>query len=400
MNPDTLKAPLVAVLLGALLVLAGVTTGAVQIPQQDTATDAQPTQTPTDDDTDGGENDDEPTTATKQNTENLTGDRILSTFQNRSDSLDTLVMTAETNITTDDNETHSTEKKIWVDYENKRIRTERTSDYGETITVRNESTTVTYNVEENSVSRFNSSVTDRQFDPTGLERLINNSDATFEGREQLDGEETYRLSLEPYMTGTPVTGSVNITVWLDAETYFPKQAHSAVSSENYSFETTQHYRNVSLNESLSDDRFTIDVPDDAEEPSSSDFDMTSYESLSNLQANTTQDVPSPTLPENYSFESGYIVEHDNDTSLTLRYTAEENERLTVSQRSGDGFNYSESDAFESVEVGSQTGWYNEYDAGDTTVAMVAWDCDGSRYTVSGPLEKSETIDIAESIHCE
>ena len=32
------------------------------------------------------------------------------------------------------------------------------------------------------VTEFNSSVTDRQFDPTGLERLSNNSDATFEGR--------------------------------------------------------------------------------------------------------------------------------------------------------------------------------------------------------------------------
>jgi len=400
MHPDTLKAPLVAVLLGALLVLAGVTTGAVQIPQQETATDPQPTPTPTEDPTDEGEDDDESTTATTQNTENLTGDRILSTFQNRSDSLETLVMTAETNITTDDNETHSSEKKIWVDYENERIRTERTSDYGETITVRNESTTVTYNVEENSVSRFNSSVTDRQFDPTGLERLSNNSDATFEGREQLDGEETYRLSLEPNMTGTPVTGSVTITVWLDAETYFPKQTHSAVSSENYSFETTQQYRNVSLNESLSDDRFSIDVPDDAEEPSSSDFDMTSYESLSNLKANATQNVPSPDLPANYSFESGYIVEDGDDFSLTLRYTAGENETVTVSQRSGDGFNFSESEDFESVDVGNQTGWYNEYDTDASTVAMVAWDCDGNRYTVSGPLEKSETIDLAESIRCE
>lgn len=396
MNPDTLKAPLVAVLLGALLVLAGVTTGAVQMPQQDTTTDAQPTPTPTEDDTDGGENNEERATAT----ETRTGGEILSTFQNRSDARETLVMTVERNITTGGNETYSTEKDVWVDYENERIRTERSSDYGETITVRNESTTVTYNVEENSVSRFNATVTDRQLDPTGLDRLANNSDATFEGREQLGGEETYRLSIEPNMTGTPVTGSVNITVWLDAETYVPKQTHSAVSSENYSFETTQQYRNVSLNETLSEDRFTIDVPDDADDPGSADYEMTSYESLSNLRANATQDVPSPTLPENYSFDSGYSLAHDGDSSLTLRYTAGENETLTVSQRSGDGFNYSESEDFEPVDVGPQTGWYNEYDTDNTTVAMLAWDCNGSRYTVAGPLEKSEIIAIGESIECE
>ena len=92
----------------------------------------------------------------------------------------------------------------------------------------------------------------------------------------IDGEETYRLALEPNTTGMSVSGSFDLTVWIDSETYIPKRAQSAVSSDNYSFETTQQYRNVSLNKSLSDDRFTIDVPDDAEEPGSSDFDMTSY----------------------------------------------------------------------------------------------------------------------------
>lgn len=400
MNPGKLTAPLIAVLLGALLVLAGVTTGAVEMPQQDTATDAQPTPTPTENPADGGESNNEPATANERTNETPTGDEILSTYQNRTASLDTLVMTVETNITTDGNETYSSEKDVWVDYENERSRTERTSEYGKTITVRNETATVTYNVEENSVSRFNGSLTDRQFDPTGLNQLINNSDATFEGREQLNGEETYRLSLEPNTTDLTVTGSFNITVWVDAETYFPTQAHSSMSSEEYSFETTQQYRNVTLNESLSDERFTIDIPDDAEEPSSSDYEMTSYESLSNLRTNATQEVPSPDLPANYSFDSGYIVEHDNDTSLTLRYTAGENETLTVSQRSGDGFDYSESEGFESVDVGSQTGWYNEHDTGETTVAMLAWDCGGNRYSVSGPLEKSQLKDIAESITCE
>ncbi|MDS0260921.1 hypothetical protein NDI56_16085 [Haloarcula sp. S1CR25-12] len=393
MNPDILKAPLFAVLMGALLVLAGVTAGAVQMPQQDAAA-VQPTPTPTDDATESGESD------TEHGNETPTADEVLSTFQNRTSSLDTLVMTVETDITMDGNETHSTERTVWVDYENNRTRTERTSDYGETITVRNGSATVTYNAEENTVSRFNSSFGDRQLDPTGLDRLINNSDAAFEGREQLDGEETYRLSLEPNTTGTMVTGSVDVTVWLDAETYFPTQAQTAVSSDDYSFETTQRYRNVSLNESLSDDRFTIDIPDDAEEPGSAGYDMTSYESLSNLRANATQNVPSPTLPANYSFDDGYIVEHEDDVSLTLRYTAGANETLTVSQRSGDGFNYSESEQFESVDVGARTGWYDELDVGDSTVAMLAWDCGSNRYTVSGPLEKSETVDVAESIACQ
>jgi len=400
MNPDRLKAPLVAVLLAALLVLAGATTGAVEIPQQDTDADAQSTPTPTVDATDGDEPTSEPATTSEDTDETPSGDEILSASENRLSSLETLVMSVETNITTGENETYSTEKDVWVDYENDRIRTERASDYGETVTVRNESQTVTYNVDENSVSRFNSSLTERRFDPTGLDRLFNGSDATLEGRERLDGEETYRLSLEPNTTELATVDSFDITVWVDAETYFPKEASTVVSSENYSFETTQRYRNVSLNESLSDDRFTIDVPDDAEEPSSSDYDFRSYESLSNLRANATGDVPSPELPENYSFDDGYIVEHDGDVSLTIRYTAGANETLTVSRLSGDGFNYSESHEFESVDVGNRTGWYNEYDTGDSSVAMVAWDCDGARYTVSGHLERSETVDIAESITCE
>ncbi|WP_379773419.1 hypothetical protein [Haloarcula pelagica] len=67
---------------------------------------------------------------------------------------------------------------------------------------------------------------------------------TVETNSTMDGNQTY---------------SAERTVWVDTDTYFPEKVHTAVHSENYSFEATQDYRNVSLNESLSDDRFDIDV---------------------------------------------------------------------------------------------------------------------------------------------
>ncbi|MFC6974460.1 DUF4367 domain-containing protein [Halomicroarcula sp. GCM10025709] len=256
---------------------------------------------------------------------------------------------------------------------------------------------MSYSVEDNTVHRYNSSFSDRPADVTGLSSIVNNSEATFEGRERLDGEETYRLSLKPDLDAMAATGEVTVTLWLDTDSYFLEKAHMVANSENHTVETTQDYRNVSLNESLSDERFTIDIPDDAEEPGHSGFEMTDYESLSALRSNATQDVPSPDLPDEYSFDHGYIVENDGNTSLSLKYTTDANETIRVGHKSTSGFNYSESDRFETVEVGNQTGWYTEFDNGDSTTVMLAWHHDNSEYTVSGTVNESEVIDIAESI---
>ncbi|WP_284010468.1 DUF4367 domain-containing protein [Haloarcula pelagica] len=402
MSPERLKTPLAAVLMGSLLLLAGVT-ATTAVSHQAAPAAAQPSMDTTADTPDAADDGEAGANTATNDSENITTADLVSRFQNRTDRLDTLVMTVETNSTMNGNQTYSSERTVWVDYEHDRMRTERTSEYAQSatsnefISVRNESGVVSYSVEDNTVHRYNSSFSDRPADVTGLSSIVNNSEATFEGRERLDGEETYRLSLKPDLDAMAATGEVTVTLWLDTDSYFLEKAHMVANSENHTVETTQDYRNVSLNESLSDERFTIDIPDDAEEPGHSGFEMTDYESLSALRSNATQDVPSPDLPDEYSFDHGYIVENDGNTSLSLKYTTDANETIRVGHKSTSGFNYSESDRFETVEVGNQTGWYTEFDNGDSTTVMLAWHHDNSEYTVSGTVNESEVIDIAESI---
>ncbi|MFC6974448.1 alcohol dehydrogenase catalytic domain-containing protein [Halomicroarcula sp. GCM10025709] len=327
----------------------------------------------------------------------------------RSLGADAVVMAAETTSTTG-NETFNSSQTVWVDFENERTRIERDTGSSELITVRNESGSVTYNVEDNSVNRYDFSFNRTQNGISNLLRLVDENETTFEGQERLDGDETYRLSFEPDTSEMTIPGSVDITVWFDTETSLPKQIHMVAESSEFSINVTQEYQRMSVDEQLSDDRFTIDIPADAEGPDSVEVnaedsdsvevDATSYESLPALRNNTTQDVPSPELPEPYSFDRGHLVEDGDETSVILRYTNGANETLSVSQHSTTDFNYSESERFDAVEFGDRTGWYSEFNSNDTTVSMLAWDCGDSRYTLSGSLTESEATDTAKAITCE
>jgi hypothetical protein len=280
-----------------------------------------------------------------------------------------------------------------VDFENERMRVERNSSYGETITVRNQTGTVVYNVGENTVSRYNYTFEDRYGTQMGLETLVNTSDVTYEGTETIDGTEAYRLEVEPESQYGNL--SSNVTLWLSTDTTLPVRFEMSSSGE-YSYEVTQRFTNVTVNETIPADRFTIDIPEDAEQPDYSTPEFYNYDNESTLRANTSQSVPDPDVPANYSFDSGYVIEGDDYDSVTLTYTAD-SESLTVSKRNGTGYNYSQHDEFEAVSIGNQTGYYNEFDYGESNISILVWEAGDHQYTVYGSLNESETIDVAESI---
>lgn len=328
---------------------------------------------------------------------NLTAETILEGYREQMDSLETLTVDIQSNATSESYSSAS-EQTIWVDFENERIRTELDSEYGETITVRNETGTVVYNVDENTVSSYNYTFDDRYGDQFGIGTLTNDSEVTYAGTETIDGTETYRLDIEPETQYS--TGNYNLTLWMDAETYLPVQYEMRSDSERYSYELTQRYTNVTVNETIPDERFTIDIPDDAEQPDYSTPEFYSYEDESELRSNTSQSVPDPTIPENYTFESGYVTEGDDYESVTLTYTTDSDESLTVSKRGSSGYDYSDHDQFEEVAVGNQTGYYNEFDYGESNISILVWECGDDQYTTYGSLNESETIGVAESIDCE
>lgn len=379
MRPDK-RTAMITALLGALLLVTAIGGPATAAPAATT-----PAQSSIHDTSASAQTDAE--------VDNLTAEDILDDYRQRVSSLETLTLTVQSNANSSSYSSSSTQS-IWVDFENNRIRTERHSSYGETVTVRNESGTVSYNVEDNTVSRYDYTFDDQYGDRFGLGPVFNNSDVTYEGTETIDGAEAYRLDAEPETEYGDA--SYDVTIWLHTETTLPIQYEMASDGE-YSYEVTQRYTNVTVNETVSDGRFTLDIPDDAERPDTSTPEFYSYDSESELRANTSQSVPEPTVPENYSFDSGYVTDGEEYSSVTLSYTTDSDDSLTVSKRAASTYNYSQHDSFEEVTVGNRTGYYNEFDYGETNISILVWESGDHQYTVYGSLNESETIAVAESV---
>jgi outer membrane lipoprotein-sorting protein len=329
---------------------------------------------------------------------NLTAAEILDTHEQRLESMESLSLTVRSNYSSDSYSSSAT-SSTWIDFTDEQMRTEHSSDYGDTITVRNESGSVTYNVEENTVR--DSDITFSEVNPrdTGYLALAVNeqTELTYEETVALNGTEAYRLDIDYQSDYTDA--EQDGTLWINTETYMPVQYEMSMESDRYSFESTVRFTNVSINETVPDDRFGIDIPDDAEQPDYSTPDFESYDSESALRQNASQSVPEPELPDGYTFDSGYITEGDTHSSVSLTYTTSEDESLTVSQsnRTMTSSYYSESDEFENVSIGDQTGYYNEFDAGESNTSILVWSDGDTQYTIYGSAAQSTVVDIAESM---
>jgi len=383
MVPSNLRAALLAVTFGSLLVCSSVVTGAAVASQQPTLEQpAQTTQPPAD----------------ANNSSAPDDDAVVETFRDRFTSIETVVMTIETDIQVNDNRSMSTEQRLWVDYENDRVRSEIDFNGTETVTVRNESKTVMYNAEENTVSTFNN--TGSVGSPNMIRGILNNSELTYEATERLNGEQTYRVSVTPTDANAMARfDSVEATLWIDAETYFPEKFHAVTDSDDSGYEMTTRFRNVTLDEAIPDSRFEIDVPDDAEKPDYAS-NIETYDSLTAVEESTNLTVPNPEVPEAYNFEEGTVFNGSDYRSVSLRYESDDGETIRVSARGATEYDYDEQDSFETVAVSGHYAYYTEFDYDGNTTSSLVLPCEDTTYSVHGGLSKSGTIEIAESLDCE
>lgn len=381
---DKIRAGFVAVLLGLMVVFSGFGAG-VAVTEQEPSDRVQPTQatgiTPVQE---------------ENNTPPSPGSGVVEAFRERMNSLDTLVMSYNTNVTINDNRTVSLQRRMWVDYKKNRVRIHTKTEEMEIITVRNESTTVTYNVDNNQVSRFE---TPGGTEPTTpIDRLLNNSEITYEGTEHLNDRQTYRLSVTPEYTGD-MLGSVNVDIWIDNETYFPTKINVNSEYDEFSYETTTHFRNVSLNQSIPDSTFKLNIPEDAKDSVEISTSRQAYESLSKLRSETDRFVPSPDVPERYSFNQGSVVDGEDYQSVTLRYRTDSDKTLNVVKRPSSVYNFTPNDRHEEVDINGNTGYYTQHDGGDTTLSILVLPCENNSYSLSGNPPKNQITYIAESLKC-
>jgi hypothetical protein len=92
-----------------------------------------------------------------------------------------------------------------------------------------------------------------------------------------------------------------------------------------------------------------------------------------------------------------LIDDEDYQSITLRYATENGENLHVVKRPATEYDFGESDTYEPIEVGNETGYYSEYEYDGNTTSVVVLPREDVTYSVSGDLSRAESIDVAESL---
>lgn len=320
---------------------------------------------------------------------------VAATFKRRMSALDSYTATVTTHSTFGGNET-TTKTNIWARPSTGQVRREVVSSpYNEgTVTVSNDSTILTYNPSSNSVTRVDRSNYQQGHSGSAslsmVDSVVNRMTVESLGTEQLDGEQTYHVRLKSNSSASMGTGNTNVTAWLDADTYFPVRVETHTSSGQMNFSSVVTYENVELNPTISDEKFTLDTPADANTSNITLPDSRVYDSRAALQANTSLAVPNPDVPADFNLRQARLTRGESP-SVSLQY-GNQSARVSVSRTDNSTYNSTNG---ETVQIGNQTGRYDSYGS----AGMVIWTCHESRYMVSGTLSREKLLDIAASVDC-
>lgn len=261
------------------------------------------------------------------------------------------------------------------------------------VMVSNGSTFWMYNESENTARRLQLS----QFRSGSLENLRmafqNLSDqftADYKGEATVSGRETYAVSVQPGdgPLGDTIT---NQTVWLDQENWFPVKQETTVSIGNDTSTTTATYSNLSYNESIPDDKFTFEPPEDAKVIDTELPDSTSYSSIEDAESAVNFSVNEPNALDG-SVTNVTVTKATNQTSVSVMYQ-DGSSSYIFSQSTADTPMNGEEVSIDGLKNGSAS--YQSI--GDQGVLQ--WSDGEFSYSVSDDLSKSSLIDVAASMYC-
>jgi outer membrane lipoprotein-sorting protein len=234
---------------------------------------------------------------------------------------------------------------------------------------------------------------------TATNGTVGQFSVSYEGTTAVGNRTAYVLELTPPGDADGEFATLNQTLYLDTEHLYPLRQRMAYRYEGNVTQYTVTHRNVSFGGDVSPGRFTFDPPANATIEDVALPDSTTYDSLDALREDASMAVPSPDVPDGFSFESGRrtVSSEQNYTLLSLTYS---NGTGTVSVSK-----YNRTDLYngtgsggESIRLDGRNATYNEFG----TARTVGWVCAdaGRRYTVSTTLvPKSTLLDVAASIDC-
>jgi outer membrane lipoprotein-sorting protein len=299
------------------------------------------------------------------------------------------------------NDTQTTTAKVWANQSGDELRHEYVSPeaMNGTVLVSNGSTMWMYNATKNEVRKTDIPKLGVQGTTPDygkvIENILENYEVSYDGSEEVNGRSTHVLALTPKENSSMGDIVEEMTIWFDKETWFPVKRHSVASFDNESFETTMTYSNLTFDADVPADTFEFEPPADAEVVETEMPDTYEHDTVEQADANVSFDVTEPgAIPDGYELESIRTTFMDGNATASLSYRNESG-MLAVAQSNRTAVGAGADDG-EAVTIGSVEGTYDEF--GST--GIVKWSCDGTSYTVSGSLPKSELLAVADSLACE
>lgn len=188
--------------------------------------------------------------------------------------------------------------------------------------------------------------------------------------------------------------SVNRTLWLDSQYYYPLKTAQTLDFGNRTFETTARLTNVTFNAEIPAETFEFDPPPDAT-VETLNISTQTFDSLSALRDHVDFSVPEPDVPDDYEFEQARYI-GGNATQAGLQYEGPNGERLTVSKMAYVSNASTPFTTGENVTVAGQDARY----VTTASAKVLTWECEASQFSVvATDLEKDALLAVADSVGC-
>lgn len=220
--------------------------------------------------------------------------------------------------------------------------------------------------------------------------LGDSATVTDAGTATVDGRETRVVDVDVTDDSSIIE---NATYWIGDERHFPLKAAVTVRTGGQTTVATTTYRNVTFNEPVSEERFTLDASPDAQVVESPNGTLRSYSNRTSLATATDLEVPDPSLPDEYELQSAQITPRGTNETITMIYGGE---GTTITVRKLLDFEAEFGSDGERIEVGDRPGRFLDLDGSN----VVVWTCTGDTYSVQGPADGPSLRDVASSMACE
>jgi outer membrane lipoprotein-sorting protein len=335
--------------------------------------------------------------------EDLTADQIAEKMQEKQDSVEDISATVHMTASMGDNVQETEYQIIQKNPGKSKTVTIMPEEMAGQVTVSNGEKMWIYDPTNNQVTIMALPDTPEisEFDyANAIGSLLNETDVSLEGTEELDGRDTFVLMLVPKEVEEESPFNSDTKVWVDEETWTPLKIEMGTDD---TYHIIVEYRDFEVNTGISDDEFEFEIPEGAEVTEIDDLEDLLPVSMALDEAQEISEfeilVPSY-VSEGYeldhvSYSKNSLVSNLKE-SITLFYSNEE-EQILVSENFYEGEKETDSLSIlesETVSVnGEDADLYSMY--GDSL--MLQWETDDAILSISASLDRDEIIKIAESM---